>query len=267
MPLDDAAPRESTRPTGAATLREGAACGRGGLVCRSSLREVCVGGRFCACRPGEARRDSKQRCERVERTPLALRVVTRAEQPLFYSSASYGDQHSPPYLEFAEEFSGSLDRAIADTEYTDRYVTTTISRITHPKTLNSSWDEGEQQFVQHQYGYQLQGCSLTSLSTHDQLRRQSRRVLCLMQSSSRWNAPMAPSAAARCVSPTTSTFSTPVLLERPQAANVVVWIECATRSWAKFALPAKCAAVITVKSEPRRGMLASQSSRGVCRSG
>jgi hypothetical protein len=35
-----------------------------------------------------------------------------------------------------------LGRAVGATEYATRYVTTDISYITHPKTVNSSWDDG-----------------------------------------------------------------------------------------------------------------------------
>ena len=142
------------RPTVAATPRDGVACGRSGLTCNNARREVCVGGNVCACRPGESRHDAKQRCERVERTPLTFRVVSRNDRPLFYSS-EYGDQRNTPYVEFAEDFSVSLDHAIADTEYANRYVNTEITRLTHPKTLNSSWDDGKTAASQNDGRFQI----------------------------------------------------------------------------------------------------------------
>lgn len=43
------------------------------------------------------------RCERVEETPLQIRVVSRDSRPLLYSS-EYGSTKSPPYVEIVDLF-------------------------------------------------------------------------------------------------------------------------------------------------------------------
>ncbi|KAI6201465.1 hypothetical protein M3Y96_00844600 [Aphelenchoides besseyi] len=119
---------------------EGIPCGRQNY-CKDNLREVCVGGSKCECRPNESRRDVSKTCQPVDRTPLAFRVVSRGQQPLFYSS-EYGDSKNEAYVEFAKEFSKDMGRTVGGTEYTARYVSTDVSYITHPKTVNSTWDDG-----------------------------------------------------------------------------------------------------------------------------
>lgn len=61
----------------------GMQCGRNN-ICKMDLGEVCVGGTYCSCRPGEGRLDSTRKCQPIDETPLTFRVVSRGQQPLFY---------------------------------------------------------------------------------------------------------------------------------------------------------------------------------------
>uniref|UniRef100_F1KPJ6 Transmembrane cell adhesion receptor mua-3 n=1 Tax=Ascaris suum TaxID=6253 RepID=F1KPJ6_ASCSU len=119
---------------------DGIPCGRNN-VCVIARNEVCVGGVECSCRPGEARHSNSDKCQPVDKTPLVLRVITRDNEPLVYSS-EYGNSDSVPYVEITDRFSKDLGRSIGGTEYAPRYVTTEVNYITHPKTINSSWPDG-----------------------------------------------------------------------------------------------------------------------------
>lgn len=118
----------------------GMPCGRH-TFCNMELGEVCIGGVTCNCRPGQGRSDINKKCQPIDETPLTFRVVSRGQQPLFFSS-EYGSDQNEGYVEFAKEFDRDLGRAVGGTEYTARYVSTDISYITHPKTVNSTWDDG-----------------------------------------------------------------------------------------------------------------------------
>lgn len=113
---------------------DGIPCGRNN-VCVIARNEVCVGGVECSCRPGEARHSNSDKCQPVDKTPLVLRVITRDNEPLVYSS-EYGNSDSVPYVEITDRFSKDLGRSIGGTEYAPRYVTTEVNYITHPKTIN-----------------------------------------------------------------------------------------------------------------------------------
>ncbi|KHN76197.1 Transmembrane cell adhesion receptor mua-3 [Toxocara canis] len=119
---------------------DGIPCGRNN-VCVIARNEVCVSGVECACRPGEARPSKNDKCQPVDKTSLALRVITRDSEPLIYSS-EYGNSDSVPYVEVTDLFSKDLGRSIGGTVYGPRYVTTEVNYITHPKTINSSWPDG-----------------------------------------------------------------------------------------------------------------------------
>ncbi|KAK0416184.1 hypothetical protein QR680_012332 [Steinernema hermaphroditum] len=119
---------------------EGVPCGRNNY-CSVARNEVCVGGTRCACRPGEARAGPKDRCQTVDRIPLAIRVTSQGSQPLFYSS-EYGNPDSVAYVEITDEFSRDFGRTVGGTSYAPRYVATDVNFITHPKTVNSSWPDG-----------------------------------------------------------------------------------------------------------------------------
>lgn len=109
--------------------------------CRISLGEVCVSGSYCSCPPNQGRQNANSKCQEIEKTPLAVRVVNRGQQPLLYSS-EYGNPKNEEYVAFANEFQQDLGRAIGGTTYAPRYVNTDVSFITHPKTVNSSWPDG-----------------------------------------------------------------------------------------------------------------------------
>ncbi|KIH53759.1 calcium binding EGF domain protein [Ancylostoma duodenale] len=120
-------------------LNEGLPCGRD--FCKITMGEVCISGSYCGCRPGESRSVATGKCERVEETPLQIRVVSRDSTPLLYSS-EYGSTKSPPYVEIVDLFQKDMARTFGGTIYAPRYVNTKVEYITHPKTVNSSWPDG-----------------------------------------------------------------------------------------------------------------------------
>lgn len=83
----------------------------------------------------------KDRCQPIDKIPLAFRIVSRGQQPLFYSS-EYGHSQNEAYVELTNEFQKDLGRSVGGTVYAPKYVTTDVSYITHPKTVNSSWPDG-----------------------------------------------------------------------------------------------------------------------------
>lgn len=89
----------------------------------------------------QGRPNTQSKCIDIEKTPLAVRVINRAQQPLLYSS-EYGNPKNEEYVSFTNEFNHDLGRAIGSTVYAPRYVNTDVSYITHPKTFNSSWPDG-----------------------------------------------------------------------------------------------------------------------------
>uniref|UniRef100_A0AC35GEY8 Notch n=1 Tax=Panagrolaimus sp. PS1159 TaxID=55785 RepID=A0AC35GEY8_9BILA len=119
---------------------EGIPCGPNNY-CVVARNEVCIGGNRCGCRPGEARASLTDKCQPVEKIPLAVRVVSQGQEPLYYSS-EYGNDQNEKYAEFTNEFKNDVGRAIGSTSYAPRYVNTDVSFITHPKTVNSSWPDG-----------------------------------------------------------------------------------------------------------------------------
>lgn len=115
-------------------------CGKD--VCFFSLNEVCVDGSHCECRPGATRQTVKDRCEHVQRTPLSIRVISKADQILRYSS-QYNNPTNVPYIEFAADFKKEMAEVFKTTVYAPKqFVTSDVSAITHPKTVNNTWSEG-----------------------------------------------------------------------------------------------------------------------------
>lgn len=103
--------------------------------CKFDLNEVCVSGVRCSCRPGEGRLKLADKCQPIDKTPLAVRVISRDNEPLFYSSV-FGNDKNDAHVEFSNEFQNDIGRAIGGTTYAPRYVNTDVSYITHPKTVN-----------------------------------------------------------------------------------------------------------------------------------
>ncbi|CAB3403060.1 unnamed protein product [Caenorhabditis bovis] len=118
---------------------DGLLCGRD--HCLISRGEVCISGEYCGCRPGEGRSSTTGKCQPVDETPFQIRVVTRDQRPLMYSS-EYGSNKNAPYVEIVELFQKNMARTFGGTSFAPRYVNTKVDYITHPKTVNSSWDQG-----------------------------------------------------------------------------------------------------------------------------
>ncbi|GMS89863.1 hypothetical protein PENTCL1PPCAC_12038, partial [Pristionchus entomophagus] len=118
---------------------DGMQCGRN--YCNVKRHEVCISGAYCGCRPGQSRASENDVCVTVEKIPMQLRVVTRDRRPLLYSS-QYGSEKSPTYVEFVDVFRKDIAKTFGGTSYAPRYVTTEMNYITHPKTVNSDWNDG-----------------------------------------------------------------------------------------------------------------------------
>ncbi|CAD5215432.1 unnamed protein product [Bursaphelenchus okinawaensis] len=138
--LDDEPRHVSVKPVEILPSKDVTPCGQQ-HYCSRTLNEVCVGGTTCECKPGEARRSPGSRCQAVDETELTFRVVSQGQRPLFYSS-EYGSSTNEAYVEVTKEFQQDIGRAVGGTSYAPRYVTTDVKYITHPKTLNSSWNDG-----------------------------------------------------------------------------------------------------------------------------
>ncbi|CAJ0578738.1 unnamed protein product, partial [Mesorhabditis spiculigera] len=117
----------------------GLQCGR--YECSIERNEVCIGGVECGCRPGESRSSPTARCQKVEVIPFQIRVVSRDNRPLMYSS-EYGNTDSPTYIEIVDRFQKDVARTFGGTAYAPRFVNTHVNYITHPRTVNSSWPDG-----------------------------------------------------------------------------------------------------------------------------
>lgn len=127
------------RPPQEAPQDEGISCG--GIHCSVARNEVCISGTTCGCQPGEGRSAESGRCQPVEETPFQIRVLTRDNNPLLYSS-QFGSANSAPYVEIVDRFSKDMARTFGGTAYAPRYVNSRVEYITHPKTVNSSWPDG-----------------------------------------------------------------------------------------------------------------------------
>ncbi|PAV59374.1 hypothetical protein WR25_03507 [Diploscapter pachys] len=118
---------------------EGILCGND--YCSIQNGEVCISGSYCGCKPGEGRSAATGRCMPVEETSFQMRIVSRDQKPVMYSS-EYGSSKSPPYVEIVDIFQKGIARTFGGTQYAPRYVNTKVDYITHPKTVNSDWDQG-----------------------------------------------------------------------------------------------------------------------------
>lgn len=76
-------------------------CGRDS--CIRTRGEVCISGEYCGCKPGEGRSSNTGKCLPVQETPFEIRVVSRDQRPLLYST-EYGSSKSPSYVEIVELF-------------------------------------------------------------------------------------------------------------------------------------------------------------------
>jgi hypothetical protein len=78
---DDALPQSTHRVN--EERINGTKCGM--TFCMNKLNEVCMSGTRCICRPGEGRIKSGDVCNKIDRTPLVIRVTNRGgKEPLFY---------------------------------------------------------------------------------------------------------------------------------------------------------------------------------------
>ncbi|CAD5230397.1 unnamed protein product [Bursaphelenchus okinawaensis] len=110
--------------------------------CSIPLNEVCVSGRNCACRPNEARESTDKPCQKVEKVHGSFRVLRLNRESLIYSSR-YGNPESDGYKQLETLFSRDLRKILGSIyELKDNVVTSDVALFTHPKTVNSTWNEG-----------------------------------------------------------------------------------------------------------------------------
>ncbi|KAJ1374162.1 hypothetical protein KIN20_036788 [Parelaphostrongylus tenuis] len=75
----------------------------GNTHCKVDLREVCIGGTKCGCRPGESRKSPTEMCIPVIEVPIVVRVVDFDDEPLHYST-DFSKPTSPGHVEVVESF-------------------------------------------------------------------------------------------------------------------------------------------------------------------
>uniref|UniRef100_A0A915EAS0 Uncharacterized protein n=1 Tax=Ditylenchus dipsaci TaxID=166011 RepID=A0A915EAS0_9BILA len=138
LPAIEAEPSTEKPPPEALPQTDEFPCGQ--TKCKRSLKEVCVNG-VCKCAEGEGRLADNDTCEPIEKIPFAVRIVNKGPEPLLYSS-EFGSNQSAPYVQISNDFEKDMGKAIAPTVFGQRYITTDVSYITHPKTVNSSWPDG-----------------------------------------------------------------------------------------------------------------------------
>lgn len=113
---------------------DGIPCGNS-TFCSPPLNEVCVGGRRCACRPGEDRATPEDKCVKVRRVPLSLRVIRNASETLVFSSR-YGNRENIPYQKLESVFKKDLHKALESLGFSEDVVANDVVLMTHPKTVN-----------------------------------------------------------------------------------------------------------------------------------
>ncbi|CAD5233599.1 unnamed protein product [Bursaphelenchus xylophilus] len=120
---------------------DGTPCGLRSF-CSLPLNEVCVGGKSCECRPSEARESADKKCERVEKIHGSFRILRMNREALIYSSR-YGNPESDGYKQLDGLFRRDIRKMIGSvSELKENLVTSDVVLFTHPKTINSSWNEG-----------------------------------------------------------------------------------------------------------------------------
>ncbi|KAI1732442.1 adhesion G protein-coupled receptor E2 [Ditylenchus destructor] len=114
----------------------------GPTKCKIELGEVCLAPGLCGCPTGQGRSTPNDKCQPMEKIPLIVRIVEKGPQePVLYSS-EFGNNRSAPYVELADEFRQDMGKAIGSTDIAPKYITSDVSYITHPKTVNSTWGDG-----------------------------------------------------------------------------------------------------------------------------
>ncbi|KAE9418454.1 hypothetical protein Angca_009775 [Angiostrongylus cantonensis] len=113
----------------------------GNTHCKVDLREVCIGGTKCGCRPGESRTNTNEKCIPITEVPIVVRVVDLDDEPLHYST-DFSKPTSPGHVEVVDSFVKGVGEVFHRTDISPRYVTTDVSYITNPKVENSTWNLG-----------------------------------------------------------------------------------------------------------------------------
>uniref|UniRef100_A0A0N4ZF68 Transmembrane matrix receptor MUP-4 n=1 Tax=Parastrongyloides trichosuri TaxID=131310 RepID=A0A0N4ZF68_PARTI len=120
-------------------------CGNG--FCKINLGEVCIGGSTCGCKPDEDKNSQTGVCEKVNRNPITLRIVSKEDETgkpsdLRYSS-EYGSKENPTYVEIVDSFVKGLGDTIQKTpSISPKYISSNVNYITNPKVENPDWDKG-----------------------------------------------------------------------------------------------------------------------------
>lgn len=129
------APTLVTRPTGIPLI----ACNRS--TCDPGLGEMCIGGSFCGCPPNQARRNSKDKCQPASFVDFPIILARRNEVPLFWTE-SFGDAHSPRFLEIAEIFNKGMGSVYQSTNFGPYFLTSEVREILNPRNVNNSLNTG-----------------------------------------------------------------------------------------------------------------------------
>ncbi|KRX65974.1 Transmembrane matrix receptor MUP-4, partial [Trichinella sp. T9] len=113
----------------------------GNLVCKSSLGEVCIGNRLCACPFGFGRKHENDPCIETIPISLPLWVIRRNQDPLYFGK-NYSDSNSPLRKEVVDMFETGVKRAYDRTPLNNNFLDVAVRDISNPSSVNSTFGKG-----------------------------------------------------------------------------------------------------------------------------